>query len=84
MTVSVQAVRDKYIPRIAAARITSGFDYEHIEVFGDVAVVVGQFSGRMEDRQSGQVRNADGRLTIVYRRTDDGSWKMILDMDNNA
>jgi len=80
--VGTQGIRDKFAPRIAAATIKSGFDYEHIKVYGDVAVVVGYFSGEMTDKASGDVRTSGGRLVIVYRRVEDGSWKMVLDMDN--
>jgi len=81
-TVGSQAIRDKYVPRIEAADIVSGFDTEQLEVFGDVAVVVGRFYGTMTNKTTGEVMKPEGRLTLVYRRTDDG-WKMILDMDNN-
>jgi len=43
VTVGVQAIRDKYIPRIKAAEITSGYDIEELQIFGDVAVVSGRF-----------------------------------------
>lgn len=84
VTVGIQAIRDKYVPRIAAADIKSGFDYEHIELYGDVAIVVGHFTGEMKNKISGEVRTAEGRLVLVYRRIEDGSWRMVLDMDNNA
>jgi len=84
ITVGTQAIRDKYLPRIAEADIKSGFDYEHIEVYGDVAIVVGHFTGEMKNKTSGDVRTAEGRLVLVYRRIEGGCWRMILDMDNNA
>lgn len=83
-TVGVQAIRDKYIPRIEAAEINSGFDIEELEFFGDTAVVVGRFYGTMKMRDTGDVRNPEGRLVLVYKRDKAGAWKMILDMDNNG
>ena len=83
-TVGVQSIRDKYIPRIEAAEITSGFDIEELELFGDTAVVVGRFYGSMTMRDSGDVRNPEGRLVLVYKRDELGAWKMILDVDNNG
>lgn len=82
-TIGTQAIRDKYAPRIAAAKIKSSYHYEHIRIFGDFAVVVGQFGGEMTDKISGKVRTAEGRLLIGYRRDDQGNWKMALDVDNN-
>ncbi len=84
VTVGAQAIRDKYIPRIQAAEITSGYDIETLQLFGDVAVVSGRFYGTMKMRDSGEVRTPEGRLVLVYKRDEDGAWKMILDMDNNG
>lgn len=84
VTVGTQAIRDKYNPRIAAAEITSGFDIESFAEFGDTVVVVGRFYGTMKMRDTGEVLNPGGRLTLVYKRDDTGAWKMILDMDNNG
>ena len=84
VTVGTQGIRDKYNPRIAAAEITSGYDIEELQFFGDVAVVSGRFYGTMKMRDTGDVRNPEGRLVLVYQRDEDGAWKMILDMDNNG
>jgi len=81
--VGTQAIRDKYKPLIAAYHIESKWEYEHIKVYGDMAIITGFFGGQMTDKETGDVRGGEGRLVIVYRRSDDGSWKMCLDMDNN-
>lgn len=84
VTVGSQAIRDKYNPRIAVAEITSGFDIEELQLFGDTAIVSGHFYGTMKMRDTGEVRSPKGRLVLVYQRDDAGAWKMILDMDNNG
>ncbi len=84
VTVGAQAIRDKFLPRIAAAEITSGYDIEQLQFFGDVAAVSGRFYGTMKMRDSGDIRKPEGRLVLVYKRDEDGAWKMILDMDNNG
>lgn len=84
VTVGAQSIRDKYIPRIEAAEITSGYDIEVLQFFGDVAVVAGRFYGTMKMRDTGDVLKPEGRLVLVYKRDEDGAWKMILDMDNNG
>ncbi len=84
VTVGTQAIRDKYIPRIEAAEITSGFDIEDLQFYGDTAVVSGRFYGTMKMYDSGEVRNPEGRLVLVYKKDEAGTWKMILDMDNNG
>jgi len=84
VTIGVQAIRDKYIPRIEAAEIVSGFDIQDLQFYGDVAIVAGRFYGTMTDRKTGEVRKPEGRLVLVYQRDAAGEWKMILDLDNNG
>lgn len=84
VTIGTQAIRDKYIPRIEAAEITSGYDIEEYQVFGDTAVVSGRFYGTMKMRDTGEIRKPEGRLVLGYKRDENGAWKMILDMDNNG
>nr|WP_298974381.1 nuclear transport factor 2 family protein [uncultured Roseobacter sp.] len=84
VTVGTQAIRDKYNPRIAAAEITSGYDIEDLQFYGNTAVVCGRFYGTMKMRDTGDVRSPEGRLVLVYKRDETGAWKMILDMDNNG
>ena len=84
VTVGTQAIRDKYIPRIAAAEITSGYDIEDLQFFGDVAIVSGRFYGIMKMRDTGETRSPEGRLVLIYQRDETGAWKMILDIDNNG
>ena len=84
VTIGAQGIRDKYVPRIAAAEITSGYNIEDLQFFGDVAVVSGRFYGTMKMRGTGEMRNPEGRLVLVYQRDESGAWKMILDIDNNG
>ncbi|WP_299504379.1 hypothetical protein [uncultured Roseobacter sp.] len=53
VTVGTQAIRDKYNPRIAAAEITSGYDIEDLQFYGDTSVVCGRFYGTMKMRDTG-------------------------------
>lgn len=84
VTIGTQGIRDKYVPRIAAAEITSGYDIEELRFFGNVAVVSGRFYGTMKMRETNEVRSPEGRLVLVYQRDEAGAWKMILDIDNNG
>lgn len=83
-SVGTQAIRDKYNPLIATFHIKSGWEYEHIKISGDTATISGFFTGEMTHKETGDIRRGEGRLVIVYRRIEDGAWKMCLDMDNNA
>ncbi|MEM7136107.1 MAG: nuclear transport factor 2 family protein [Myxococcota bacterium] len=82
-TVGIAAVRQKYGPRIEAGTFRSGFDIERIKVYGDFALIVGHFTVDYTHRGTGDNGGGEGRLVIVYRRHRDGSWKMLLDVDNN-
>lgn len=84
VTVGAQAIRDKYNPRIAAAEITSGYDIEDLQFYGDTAIVSGRFYGTMKTRDTGEVKKPEGRLVLGYKRDETGAWKMFLDMDNNG
>lgn len=84
VTIGAQSIRSKYIPRIKAAEITSGYDIEYLQFFGDTAVVSGRFYGTMKMRETGETRSPEGRLVLVYKRDRTGAWKMILDVDNNG
>ncbi|WP_415400889.1 YybH family protein [Tateyamaria sp. SN3-11] len=84
VTVGTQAIRDKYNPRIAAAEITSGYDIEELQDYGDTVIVSGRFYGTMKMRDSGEVKTPEGRLVLGYKRDEAGAWKMFLDLDNNG
>lgn len=84
VTVGTQAIRDKYNSRIAAAEITSGYDIEDLQIYGDTAIVSGRFYGTMKMRDTGEVKKPEGRLVLGYKRDQTGAWKMFLDMDNNG
>lgn len=83
-TVGVDHIRAKYAPRIEAATFKSGFEIEHMAIYGDFAIIMGHFDVEMTNKASGEKGSGSGRLALGYRRHEDGSWKMVLDMDNNA
>ena len=76
-------MRDKYAPRIAAGTFKSGFAIDHIKAYGDLAVIIGRYTVEVTDEATGQKGGGEGRLLLNYRRHPDGSWKMLVDMDNN-
>lgn len=79
----IQAVRDKYGPRMEAATFKSGFDIQHFKIYGDLALIVGHFDVEVTDKASGEKKTGEGRLVLNYRRHADGTWKLLLDIDNN-
>lgn len=82
--VGVDHIREKYAPRIEFATFNSGFTTEHMAIYGDFAFVMGHFTVETTAKETGEKGGGSGRLLLGYRRHDDGLWKMVLDMDNNA
>ncbi|WP_299477772.1 nuclear transport factor 2 family protein [uncultured Roseibium sp.] len=83
-TVGIQAIRDKYGPRIEANTFRSGFEIEHFKVYGDQALMVGHFTVEFTEKKTGRKGGGAGRLVLTYRKHPDGSWKLLLDIDNNG
>lgn len=83
-TIGIESVAAKYAPRIAAATFQSGFEIEHLAIYGDFAIIMGFFDAKTTNKKTGETGGGSGRLVLGYRRHTDGSWKMVLDMDNNA
>lgn len=82
-TVGLQALRDKYAPRIEAFHFQSSVDVHETEFFGDFAVMVLSFDVKMTHKQSGEQSGGAGRLVLGYRKDAKGQWKIALDADNN-
>lgn len=82
--IGIDHIREKYGPRIEAATFKSGFEIEHMALYGDFAIIIGHFDVEMTSKATGEKGGGKGRLALGYRRHEDGSWKMVLDMDNNA
>lgn len=78
----IQAVREKYGPRMEAATFKSGFDLEHIKIYDGFALIVGHFKVDVSDKNTGQTSGGQGRLLLIYRKHVDG-WKLLVDIDNN-
>ncbi len=83
-TVGIDFIQEKYAPRIESATFKSGFNTDHIAIYDDVAFVVANYDVEMTNKETGEVGGGSGRLALAYLRHSDGSWKMILDIDNNA
>lgn len=82
-TIGVQALRDKYGPRIEAFNFNSTVDVQETKLFGDFAVMVMRFDVKTTHKQTGATGGGSGRLILGYRRDEGGAWKLALDADNN-
>lgn len=82
-TIGVQALRDKYAPRIDAYNFKSTVEVHETRLFGDFALMVMSFDVKTTHKQTGEIGGGSGRLILGYRRDENGAWKLALDADNN-
>lgn len=83
-SIGLQALRDKYAPRLKALTFKSDVDIDDIKIFGDFAIMVTHFDVKTTNKATGEQGGGAGRLVIGYRRDNNGDWKMALDVDNNG
>ncbi|MGD1857655.1 MAG: YybH family protein [Leptolyngbyaceae cyanobacterium] len=57
------------------------FKEEHAFQDGRLALLVGKYFFQSPVGQAPS-NNAAGRVALVYRRADDGRWRLLFDMDN--
>ena len=82
--IGIEAFKNKYAPNMAALNFKSTCTTQEIQLIGtDVALWVGRFTVHATSKQSGEtLKNGTGRLIMVLREIE-GTWKVILDVDNN-
>ncbi|HKX91121.1 MAG TPA: DUF4440 domain-containing protein [Sphingomicrobium sp.] len=56
------------------------FTSDKIDVSGDLAYSRGRYSAKMTDPRTNQASSAGGTYLTVYKRQDDGSWKVTEDI----
>lgn len=83
-SMGLQALRDKYAPRLEALTFKSDVEINEIKIFGDFAIMVTHFDVKTTHKETGEQGGGAGRLVIGYRRDEEGDWKMALDVDNNG
>ena len=55
------------------------FASDKIDVAGDLAYARGKFTEKYTDRKTGKAMTDSGSYLAVYKKQDDGSWKVIDD-----
>lgn len=79
----LQAIRDKFGPRMEQFSMESTIDVDRLSVHNDITIVVSQWTVKGTNKQSGQRRESGGRLLLNYRRNPNGEWKVLADIDND-
>ncbi len=80
----VDEIRAYFEPGLGKSDVEFELDIEHVEVHGDQAWLVSKYWLRATSKDSGYVYEDAGRSLIVYRRGDDGEWRIVADIDNNT
>ena len=63
-----------------AFEVTFGSDKIDVASAGDLAYARGKFSQKYTDKKSGKVMTGNGSYLAVYKKQDDGSWKVVEDV----
>ncbi len=79
--VGMQAVKDYFKPRVGAAKATFELDYESIEVFDDLAVLVSKYWLTLKTDDSSKPIRDQGRSLLIYKKDLNGDWKIAFDID---
>lgn len=62
-----------------AIDVTIGSDKVDVANSGDLAYSRGHFSEKYTDKKTGKVMTSTGTYLAVYKKQDDGSWKIVAD-----
>ena len=63
-----------------AAQVQFASDRIDVSSSGDLAYSRGKFSEKYTDKKTGKVMSDSGTYLSVYKKQDDGSWKMVEDV----
>ncbi len=80
----VDQIRSFFAPGMGKSDVTFELEFEHIEVSGDLAWIVSKYWLRAITKDSGELYEDAGRSLLVYRRGQDGLWRIAADIDNNT
>lgn len=75
------AVRDYFAPRLGKAETTFELDYEVVEVHGNLAYIISKYWLHAVSIESGDLYRDAGRSMLIYKKGDDGRWRIAADLD---
>lgn len=70
------AFRDWLAPFFEAYGYAFDVEDSDVNMAGDWAVETGEFRSRMTSRESGETMEHAGRFVLLWRREDDGRWRI--------
>ncbi|MEM8984259.1 MAG: SgcJ/EcaC family oxidoreductase [Pseudomonadota bacterium] len=78
------AVRAYFSQSVGMSDVTFELDHEHIEVNGDIAHAMAKYWLTAVNKENGYVYKDAGRSLLIYRRGDDGQWRIHVDIDQTT
>lgn len=76
-----ESVREYFAARLGTADTTFELNYEVVEVHGDIAYIISQYWLRAVNKESGDLFKDAGRSMLVYKKGEDGRWRIAADLD---
>ena len=84
---TIESVREAQAKNMANAQaayvVTMDIDPMEIDVSGDIAYAMGTYTIDFDPRADAPPNYVDGKFLTLYRRQDDGRWKIHLDSYSN-
>ena len=78
------AVRAYFAPGLGKSDVTFDLEHEHIEVNGDIAHAMAKYWLTAVNKDNGYVYKDAGRSLLIYKRGDDGEWRIAVDIDQTT
>jgi uncharacterized protein (TIGR02246 family) len=72
-------IRQFYANALTDPAIDVTIASDKVDVAGDLAYSRGHFSEKFTDKKSGKVMTSTGTYLAVYKKQDDGTWKIVAD-----
>jgi uncharacterized protein (TIGR02246 family) len=73
------AIRQVYANALTDSAFEAQVSSDKIDASGDLAYARGHFTEKYTDKKTGKVMTDKGSYLSVYKKQDDGSWKMVED-----
>jgi uncharacterized protein (TIGR02246 family) len=77
----IAAIRAYFEPGMGKSDVEFILDIEEIQVHGNVAHLVSKYWYTAVPRDGSEPYRDAGRSALIYKRDDDGHWKIYLDID---
>lgn len=75
------AVRDFFAAGIGKSEVTFDIDLEQAEVHGEMAYLISKYWMSVKPHDSDQISYDVGRSLLIYKKNDQGDWKIHADID---